>query len=300
MEDYFGDLYDVKRFAPGRIKTGGAGTILSHDCTTLGGNSGSCLLSLEQKGVVGLHFSGQFGIANAAVGVETVKRILKGARVSVPGAALGQTEGLADGTHRPGDLGGRAGFDPAFLGGKLPVPWPTVSDAIRADLAQPSDAKGPEDFELRYTHFGVLYSRARRSPRVTAVNIDGEQAVRIKRGQDKWFFDLRIARDIQLGADAYRSDELDRGHMVRREDPNWGPEAQLANDDTFHYTNAALQHSKLNQGKTLWQGLENYILDSSRTHGFRACVFTGPVCREDDAPMPPRTRRSRRNSGRSS
>jgi endonuclease G len=48
--------------------------------------------------------------------------------------------------------------------------------------------------------------------------------------------------------------------------------------------NAAAQHSRLNQGKELWQGLENYILDSARTHDFKACVFTGPVLRdpEDD------------------
>ena len=72
--------------------------------------------------------------------------------------------------------------------------------------------------------------------------------------------------------------------MVRREDPNWGSEAiaQIANDDTFHYVNAAAQHSRLNQGKALWQGLENYILDNARTHGFRACVFTGPILGQDD------------------
>jgi endonuclease G len=44
--------------------------------------------------------------------------------------------------------------------------------------------------------------------------------------------------------------------------------------------NAAAQHARLNQGKALWQGLENYILDSARTHGFKACVFTGPVMRD--------------------
>lgn len=32
------------------------------------------------------------------------------------------------------------------------------------------------------------------------------------------------------------------------------------------------QHSRLNQGKALWKGLENYILDSARTHGFKARV----------------------------
>ena len=70
--------------------------------------------------------------------------------------------------------------------------------------------------------------------------------------------------------------------MVRREDPNWGDDAPQADGDTFHYTNAAPQHSLLNQGKQLWQGLENYILNSARTHGFKACVFTAPVYTDDD------------------
>ncbi|MGT2476633.1 DNA/RNA non-specific endonuclease [Paraburkholderia terrae] len=56
----------------------------------------------------------------------------------------------------------------------------------------------------------------------------------------------------------------------------------MANDDTFHYVNAAAQHSRLKQGKALWQGLENYILANARTPGFRVCVFTGPILRDPD------------------
>ncbi|HEU4758007.1 MAG TPA: DNA/RNA non-specific endonuclease, partial [Agromyces sp.] len=146
--------------------------------------------------------------------------------------------------------------------------------------------------ELRYTHFGVKYHLDRRQPLLTAVNVDGEHPVRIKRGRDKWFRDQRIPIEAQLTREDYDDPEIDRGHMVRREDPNWDPaatspadvtpRAQLANDDTFHYTNSALQHSKMNQGKQLWQGLENYLLDSARTEGFKACVFTGPIFRVDD------------------
>ena len=290
MQAYFHDLYDVKRFAPGQvIKTGGAGSILSHDCTTLGGNSGSCLMRLTAKPeIVGLHFSGEFGIQNAAVSVETIKRVLKGSRVAVPGTVIAsQSECLPDKAHSAALLSGRKGYDPAFLGKKLTVPWPVLSTAILTDLALPSDSAAADDYQLRYTHFGVLFSKGARMPRITAVNIDGATSVRIKRTQDRWYFDLRIPRDIQLGEDAYASEELDRGHMVRREDPNWGDLAQQANDDTFHYTNAALQHSTLNRSRTLWGGLEDYILNSTRTKGFRACVFTGPVFRDDDRPFAP-------------
>jgi len=38
----------------------------------------------------------------------------------------------------------------------------------------------------------------------------------------------------------------------------------------------------MNQGKELWLGLEDYVLESARTNGFKACVFTGPVNRDDD------------------
>src|SRR5215472_454301 len=49
MHRYFKDLYDVKRFAPGYVIKQTADAVLSHDCTSLGGNSGSVLISLEQK-----------------------------------------------------------------------------------------------------------------------------------------------------------------------------------------------------------------------------------------------------------
>ena len=43
----------------------------------------------------------------------------------------------------------------------------------------------------------------------------------------------------------------------------------------------------MNQGKELWLGLEDYILESARTSGFTACVFTGPVNRNDDSEIKP-------------
>src|SRR5262249_23712818 len=278
---YFNDLYDVKRFAPGRIMKPVADAILSHDCTSLGGNSGSKLISLEQKKAVGLHFAGTYGVANSAAGVTTVKSLLKGSLVTV-GQLPGGTEAVADGVHGLDEFKRRKGFNPNFLGKNFATPWPILPDSIEAQLAKPSDATKASPHELRYTHFGVKFSTEFRLPVLTAVNIDGKNSVRIKRAGDRWFFDGRIDRKFQHGQVAFKDEEIDRGHMVRREDPNWGKDAETADLDTFHYTNAAPQHSRLNQGKQLWQGLENYILDIARTHGFKACVFTAPVFSEDD------------------
>jgi endonuclease G len=287
---YFRDLYEVKRMAPGFVQQPLSGaTTLSHDCTSLGGNSGSPLIAVESRSVVGLHFSGVYGVANTAVGVTTIKQVLARTTTAVPvgmpsGGGGGEgAEGPDDGHHDADFFRGRQGFAKRFLADGVETPWPGLPARTRDNLAVPSD-EPREPGELRYTHFGVKYSVVDKLPIMTAVNIDGAATIRIKRGKDRWFSDGRIAAEVQVGSENFHDAEIDRGHMVRREDPNWGDDtiARQANGDTFHYVNAAAQHSLLNQGKALWQGLENYILDNSRTHGFRACVFTGPVLADDD------------------
>lgn len=71
MERIFGNVYNRKRLAPGQIKALRSNELL-HDCSTLGGNSGSVVLSLNSGEAVGLHFSGQFLEANFAVPANVV------------------------------------------------------------------------------------------------------------------------------------------------------------------------------------------------------------------------------------
>ncbi len=65
----FGDVWGVKRAAPGEVVSisPDGGTITGHDCSTLGGNSGSPVLALDTAEVLGLHFSGSFLWRNEAV-----------------------------------------------------------------------------------------------------------------------------------------------------------------------------------------------------------------------------------------
>lgn len=166
------------------------------------------------------------------------------------------------------------GYDPNFL--SIAVPLPTLSAELEDDKAMLNDSSG---HELRYNHFSLVMSKKRRLAFFTAVNIDGSQLRKIGR-EDRWYLDPRISKEYQSGAELYSNNPLDRGHLVRRLDPVWGDVAQYANEDTFHFTNCAPQHSSLNQ--QTWADLEDYILSNTDNHDLKVSVFTGPVFRDDD------------------
>ncbi|MFY1620994.1 DNA/RNA non-specific endonuclease [Micromonospora sp. WMMD736] len=79
MDRIFGDVYNKKRLAPGQVLDPIGGT-LRHDCSTLGGNSGSVVLSLGTGDAVGLHFAGRFLEANFAVSSRVVAQRLEDLR----------------------------------------------------------------------------------------------------------------------------------------------------------------------------------------------------------------------------
>ena len=192
----------------------------------------------------------------------------------------------------PESYADRAGYDPAFL--SVRVPMPSLGGAISrfgsaTTLIGSSEAGANTDTELKYTHFSIIMSQVRRLAFVTAVNIDGASLFDYPRNRDVWHFDPRIPASAQVDEFMYGSEPgphgfFDRGHLVRRRDPIWGSGATLkaANDDTFHWTNCSPQYWEFNQGDTLWQGLENFILASAEVDKLKVSVFTGPVFTDAD------------------
>jgi phosphatidylserine/phosphatidylglycerophosphate/cardiolipin synthase-like enzyme len=75
----FGDVYNVKRLAPGQVIEERDELVL-HDCSTLGGNSGSPIVDLETGAAVGLHFAGLFLRENRGVPAALVADRLEKAR----------------------------------------------------------------------------------------------------------------------------------------------------------------------------------------------------------------------------
>lgn len=168
------------------------------------------------------------------------------------------------------DVISSAAYDDGFLG--VPVPLP-----------RPADGRGVR--ELGYARFSVLLDPRRRLAVVTGVNIDGASLQDLPR-TGAWTLDPRIPAGEQAGPAVYASNDLDRGHLVRRRDPGWGSpaEARRASEATFAYPNAAPQASGFNQSKALWLGLEDHVLAFAQTTRERISVFTAPVLQDDDPP----------------
>lgn len=272
----FRDIYEKKRLAPGKIQSDDRADalVLRHDCSTLGGNSGSLVIDVTSGRAIGLHFAGRFELSNFAVRIEAVRRVLSGrARPSPRSSPL-------EAAASPQSYADRPGYQPAFLGDDdLFVPLPTVNRRRSSDILRQTTGPQRGSPELKYVHFSIVMSKSRKMPFFTASNIDGSSLARPRRERDVWRFDPRIPQSAQLGNELYRGNNLDRGHLVRRLDPVWGDdeEALLAQEDTFHYTNCCPQHALLNQGRTQWAGLEDYILDNTDERNLKVSVFTGPV-----------------------
>ena len=159
------------------------------------------------------------------------------------------------------------GYDREFFGDEAVLDLPELRLA-------PQDARPP----LLYRHFSIVMSRSRRQAIYTACNINGDLLVANARSVG-WKTDPRLDDQDQLDDRFYRNqpgreNPLDRGHLVRRLDPSWDDIAVEAIDDTFHFTNAALQHRSFNNG--IWGRLEDALL-ARADRRTSMTVFTGPI-----------------------
>lgn len=80
LYEIFEDIYDVKRLQPGEVISATsvleAVPVFTHDCSTLGGNSGSVVLDYKTGKAIGLHFGGRFKKENYAVPATIIQQRL--------------------------------------------------------------------------------------------------------------------------------------------------------------------------------------------------------------------------------
>jgi len=292
----YGAVFGRATIAPGRAEIHEQG--LTHDCATLGNSAGALLLDLQDGHAVGVHVEGCR--SGTAVGAPAIRDAMgrQQLRASETDAleSVEDDEFLEAVKRTAADYKDRTGYDASFLGEPVSLPTPTGPHAN--DVLYYSGPDGQKTGNLPYTHFSVVMSQSRKLCFYAAVNIDGKQAKKLPRKgkADAWTFDPRIEKTMQCGKTVYKQKKvkrgrktvtygLDLGHMVRRLDPVWGRPYKLANDDTFHYTNACPQHKDLN--RKVWGKLEKYILEKhvlakGEDSVPKATVFTGPVLKAGD------------------
>lgn len=290
FDRYFGHTFEDKRFAPGKVMDANhQPTVFTHNCTTLGNNSGSVVFDVSSGNAIGLHVAGNRQTQNLALKAKAIKQALveHGRRVyPIPaGNALLDRKGhethLSAGTFRD-----RNGYEPDFLGdGHLEVALPILSPQLASQVAITSTGER----EIKYRNFSVVMCRPRRLAYFTAVNINCNYARNPPR-VCRFSLDPRIASELQTGEELYSgNDHFDCGQLVRRLDPCWGTaeQASQANIDSMYFPNIVPQHKQLNQ--EIWNDIEDYILSTVTDRDPKISVFTGCVFKGTD-PTIPRTR----------
>jgi endonuclease G len=216
------------------------------------------------------------------------------------------------------DYTARPGYDPKFLG--VEIPLPTIDPRHHADLYTVGHyrrfadevrnvpeldvaARGDGDaLVLPYHHYSLVMNAKLRMAMFTASNADySDEARQDPRnreafGGESWRLDPRVPKEIQLvNADIYGpARNLDRGHLVRREDSAWGApglDTEFANADSYHWTNCTPQHELFNQetpkgaeykGRSgIWGAFEGALQAELLKGGGQATIFAGPVLYSD-------------------
>jgi len=249
--------------SPGWLTSATQSDELAHDAISK--MPGAAVVSLETGELLGINVGPGRAIPSALIrtllppdALPTRSMGLESVQELIPDDSLERVK------TTPEDYKNRNGYDPNFLG--PPVPLPKSNKKIDV---------------LSYANFSVALSSERRLSLYAVVNINGRSLVDKHRAGDPWQLDPRVPEDEQVGGKYYAGTPLDRGHMVRRVDPVWGPNADQAERDTFHYPNSCPQHKNLNR-KT-WNDLEDYIYKNLQRDDMKVTVFTGPVLAGDDA-----------------
>ncbi len=141
MEQVFGDVYDKKRLAPGQVERADARVVL-HDCSTLGGCSGSPLIDLASGAAVGIHFAGRFLEANYAVPANVIEERLRAVISGKPARAHAQSTSPA--AAQPGRQDSTTITVPIRL--KLALALPAVTGSAINVIAVSTETDDEDEF----------------------------------------------------------------------------------------------------------------------------------------------------------
>ncbi len=223
------------------------------------------------------------------------------------------------------------GYKENFIGEKFKVPMPKLHADHLKDLAyllDPKTKSNTKETELKYQYYSTVHNKKRKFPFFAACNLNGSAFLTAGRN-GVFVTDPRIAKEDQCGDELYTfkykgkayTEFCHRGHMSKREDPQWADKANLkiyyksdppadakATPEkrdkavltsiaergarlTFFFTNAIPQHGHLNG--VVWRSLEDYIMavatNNKKAQGpdlYKINIITGPVFQDNDPVFP--------------
>lgn len=182
------------------------------------------------------------------------------------------------------------GYNELFLGSNSRIEMPKPDLHLMSEIYQDESLR--DGYIVDYDNYSVILNgeEDKRSAACVALMIDQKRFKKTRR-KDNWRTDPRIPDSYQLDNAYYRSNPWDRGHLARRTTAAWGDSvaiAQARSNGTFVYTNAALQHSNLNQDE--WLSLEDMVKDYGQTQG-RIISFNGCIYGKYDRSIKPNRRK---------
>jgi endonuclease G len=138
---------------------------------------------------------------------------------------------------------------------------------------------------IDHTRFSIVFNTVRGFAVYTAHNIDGAALIPVGEiaRRDRFRLDPDVPSAQQVDNDrGYVNNPWDRGHLVRRRSLHWRDraEAELADGESFFWTNITPQHGNLHD--TAWGSIEDWMLEFADDNDKQASVFTGPVLTPDD------------------
>ncbi|WP_321796829.1 DNA/RNA non-specific endonuclease [Caballeronia sp. J97] len=255
-----------------------------------GGDSGSVWMAVDPKTgkvtdtMLGLHFGGEADGSEGEFALACYANSVFQKLEIAPYTGEPAQQALARGRRARDsarDSALRTGFDTGFL--DFAVPKPAFLKKVEDDL-RGLDGQDAID----YCHFTVWLSASRKLPLCCAWNIDGGAKKSLDRKGLDFVKDERDGLDaFQIGNELYERNDIDRGHLARRDDLVWGSmeEARQANQDSFFFTNMTPQLRTFNQSKLSgkWGLLENAVLDDVVLRKLRVSLIGGPVLDPGDA-----------------
>jgi endonuclease G len=239
QDKIFGGVYYVKRMQPGVVRARAEVqsfenkvNAMTHDASTLGGNSGSAIIDVDSGEVVALHFAGEYLKANYAV----------------PMFELARDSRVASKLNFDGMVAATSDFDPAWCSvgaeaTRLPAPSITTPPSTPLQSSQPSPAEESESTWIFPLHVTVSMGTPSRpttivrgavADQMAAAGVEAEEAVVVNQdysdrpGYDPNFLDT-LKVPLPAISDAMQQDTA----MVRPDARKNGHPFELA---YYHYS----------------------------------------------------------------